>query len=45
MSLISPDGGILVDLVVPDAQRSEKMAEAINLPRLEITDYDLQKSL
>lgn len=42
MSLISPDGGILVDLVVPDAQRSEKMAEAINLPRLEITDYDLQ---
>ena len=42
MSLISPDGGTLADLVVPEAQRSEKMAEAINLPRLEITDYDLQ---
>ena len=42
MSLISPDGGMLVDLVVPDTQRSERMAETINLPRLEITDYDLQ---
>ena len=42
MSLISPDGGMLVDLVVPDTQRSERVAETINLPRLEITDYDLQ---
>ena len=31
MSLISPDGGTLADLVVPETQRSEKMAEAINL--------------
>jgi 3'-phosphoadenosine 5'-phosphosulfate synthase len=42
MSLIEPDGGVLVDLVVPEAQRSERGNEASKLASLTITEIDFQ---
>lgn len=42
MSLIAPDGGALVDLILPDNQRVKKRAEATDLPKLPVTDYDVQ---
>ena len=42
MALILPDGGELVDLIVPDPQRIDKNKTAQDLPYLDINDYDLQ---
>ncbi len=42
MSLILPDGGKLVDLIVPEAQRVNKTTTANGLPHLDINEYDLQ---
>ncbi|KAK9113226.1 hypothetical protein Scep_020745 [Stephania cephalantha] len=42
-SLIEPDGGALVDLVVPETQRPSKMAEAeATMPKLKISKVDLE---
>ncbi|KAK9136446.1 hypothetical protein Syun_015776 [Stephania yunnanensis] len=42
-SLIEPDGGGLVDLVVPETQRPSKMAEAeTTMPKLKISKVDLE---
>lgn len=40
--LISPDGGVLVDLIVPEKDRSAKNSEASGLPRINITRIDLE---
>ncbi|CAN8268708.1 unnamed protein product [Cochlearia groenlandica] len=40
--LISPDGGKLVDLVVSEPRRREKKREAEDLPRVELTQIDMQ---
>lgn len=41
-SLIDPDGGSLVDLVVPEAQRAVKASEAQSLPKVKLTKIDLE---
>ncbi|CAA7391336.1 unnamed protein product [Spirodela intermedia] len=41
-SLIEPDGGTLVDLVVPPAEREARRAEAAALPRVRIGEIDLE---
>lgn len=41
-SLIDPDGGPLVDLVVPENERELKRAEAESLPKLKLTQIDLE---
>ncbi|KAK9108736.1 hypothetical protein Sjap_016796 [Stephania japonica] len=41
-SLIEPDGGALVDLVVPETQRPSKAAEAEAMPKLKIGKVDLE---
>ncbi|XP_057476987.1 ATP sulfurylase 1, chloroplastic-like [Actinidia eriantha] len=40
--LIEPDGGKLVDLVVKDAERSEKRRQAQSLPGIGLTRVDLE---
>lgn len=40
--LIEPDGGKLVELVVPEPRRREKKHEAADLPRVKLTSIDLQ---
>ncbi|KAL6007275.1 Sigma1B-adaptin [Asimina triloba] len=40
--LIAPDGGKLVNLVVGEAQRKEKRREAAWIPRIEISEIDIQ---
>ena len=42
MALITPDGGELIDLIVPKEQGAEKRQEAIFLPQLTVTDYDIE---
>ena len=42
MSLIEPDGGELVNLVVPSERRDEKHAEAQSLAHLTVTELDVQ---
>ena len=42
MSLIAPDGGALVNSIVPDNLKADKRGEASSLPELTITDYDIQ---
>lgn len=41
-ALLQPDGGFLVDVVVPLAERPSKLAEAKLLPQLSITRIDLE---
>ncbi|XP_078448327.1 ATP sulfurylase 2-like isoform X2 [Wolffia australiana] len=41
-SLIEPDGGRLVDLVVPEAARAARRAEAEGLPKVPIGEVDLE---
>ncbi|XP_050364034.1 ATP sulfurylase 2 [Argentina anserina] len=41
-SLIDPDGGALVDLVVPESERGAKAAEAEALPKVKLTQIDLE---
>ncbi|KAF3530853.1 hypothetical protein DY000_02039247 [Brassica cretica] len=41
-ALIEPDGGKLVELVVPETRRREKKHEAADLPRVKLTAIDLQ---
>ncbi|KAL7244848.1 hypothetical protein ACSBR2_000241 [Camellia fascicularis] len=41
-SLIDPDGGSLVDLVVSESQRDLKTLEAESMPKLKITKIDLE---
>eukprot|EP00268_Persea_americana_P068433 TRINITY_DN9531_c0_g1_i1.p1 TRINITY_DN9531_c0_g1~~TRINITY_DN9531_c0_g1_i1.p1 ORF type:complete len:518 (-),score=97.94 TRINITY_DN9531_c0_g1_i1:418-1884(-) len=41
-SLIDPDGGSLVDLVVPAKERASKRAEAEALPKLRVGQIDLE---
>ncbi|KAJ0232715.1 ATP-sulfurylase 3 [Hirschfeldia incana] len=41
-ALIEPDGGKLVELVVPEPRRREKKHEAADLPRVKLTAVDLQ---
>lgn len=41
-SLIEPDGGALVDLVVPPEERAARKAEAARLPRVGIGAIDLE---
>ncbi|KFK23661.1 hypothetical protein AALP_AAs70636U000700 [Arabis alpina] len=41
-ALIEPDGGKLVELVVPEPKRREKKHEAADLPKVRLTTIDLQ---
>ncbi|XP_016453634.2 ATP sulfurylase 2 [Nicotiana tabacum] len=41
-SLIEPDGGSLVDLVVPENQRVAKIAEAETMAKVKLTKIDLE---
>ncbi|KAH6797800.1 Pseudouridine synthase/archaeosine transglycosylase-like family protein [Perilla frutescens var. hirtella] len=41
-SLIEPDGGALVDLVVPESQRAAKVAEAAALPKVKLSKIDVE---
>lgn len=41
-SLIDPDGGTLVDLVVPESERRSKAAEAEALPKVKLTRIDVE---
>lgn len=41
-SLIDPDGGSLVDLVVPEGHRALKISEAEAMPRVRLTRIDLE---
>ncbi|XP_010244083.1 PREDICTED: ATP sulfurylase 2-like [Nelumbo nucifera] len=41
-SLIDPDGGALVDLVVPESERASKRAEAELMPKVKLTKIDLE---
>lgn len=41
-ALIAPDGGRLVDLLVPPSQRLLKLAESVSLPHLPLSPIDLQ---
>ncbi|KAL3656051.1 AP-2 complex subunit sigma [Castilleja foliolosa] len=41
-SLIEPDGGSLVDLVVPENQRALKITEAQAMPKVKLTKIDLE---
>lgn len=41
-SLIDPDGGALVDLVVPESVRGAKIIEAETLPKVQLTRIDLE---
>ncbi|KAL3505384.1 hypothetical protein ACH5RR_035225 [Cinchona calisaya] len=41
-SLIEPDGGSLVDLVVPESQRAAKVSEAESMVKVKLTKIDLE---
>lgn len=41
-SLIDPDGGALVDLVVPESKKASKALEAESLPKVNLTKVDLE---
>ncbi|KAF5462107.1 hypothetical protein F2P56_018146 [Juglans regia] len=41
-SLIEPDGGALVDLVVPESERAKKTSEAEALPKVRLTKIDTE---
>ncbi|KAL5985931.1 AP-2 complex subunit sigma [Asimina triloba] len=41
-SLIDPDGGSIVDLVVPEKDRGLKKAEALSLPKVKLAKIDLE---
>jgi 3'-phosphoadenosine 5'-phosphosulfate synthase len=41
-SLIDPDGGSLVDLVVPERERVKKLSEAEALPKVRLTKIDIE---
>jgi len=41
-SLIDPDGGSLVDLVVPEKERDLKVSHAESLPKVKLTKIDLE---
>lgn len=41
-SLIEPDGGVLVNLVVPESSRAEKIKEAEALPKVQLSRIDLE---
>ncbi|CDP07415.1 unnamed protein product [Coffea canephora] len=41
-SLIDPDGGSLVDLVVPERQRAAKISEAESMPKVKLSKIDLE---
>ncbi|KAL4200138.1 hypothetical protein AMTRI_Chr03g54900 [Amborella trichopoda] len=40
--LIEPDGGQLVELLVPDSKRENKKREAMGLPKIKLSRIDLQ---
>lgn len=41
-SLIEPDGGVLVDLVVPESERETKTVEAQSMSKVRLTKIDLE---
>ncbi|XP_022134257.1 ATP sulfurylase 2 [Momordica charantia] len=41
-SLIDPDGGAVVDLVVPDGERAARVLEADPLPKVKLSKIDLE---
>ncbi|XP_050213018.1 ATP sulfurylase 2 [Mercurialis annua] len=41
-SLIDPDGGLLVDLVVPETERELKANEAASMPKVKLTKIDVE---
>lgn len=41
-SLIEPDGGALVDLVVPESERGAKTLEAESMPKVRLTKIDVE---
>lgn len=41
-SLIDPDGGVVVDLVVPESERASRVLEAEPLPKVKLTQIDLE---
>ncbi|KAJ4962964.1 hypothetical protein NE237_022903 [Protea cynaroides] len=41
-SLIDPDGGSLVDLVVPESERALKRGEAESMPKVKLTKIDIE---
>ncbi|XVF35978.1 hypothetical protein REPUB_Repub19eG0018600 [Reevesia pubescens] len=41
-SLIEPDGGVLVDLVVPESEREAKTVEAESMPKVRLTKIDVE---
>lgn len=41
-SLIEPDGGAVVELVVPESERASRVLEAEPLPKVKLTQIDLE---
>ncbi|KAL5778181.1 hypothetical protein ACOSP7_011107 [Xanthoceras sorbifolium] len=41
-SLIEPDGGVVVDLVVPESELGQKTVEAESMPSVKLTKIDLE---
>lgn len=41
-SLIDPDGGKLVELLVKESEKGSKLKEALNLPKIRLSMLDLQ---
>ncbi|KAE8712632.1 ATP sulfurylase 4 [Hibiscus syriacus] len=41
-SLIEPDGGFLIDLIVPESEREVKTVEAESLPKVRLTKIDVE---
>lgn len=41
-SLIDPDGGVVVDLVVPEVERASKTLEAESLPKVRLSKIDVE---
>ena len=44
-SLIEPDGGVLIDMVVPESERRAKAAEAESMPKVRLTKIDVEWSM
>lgn len=41
-SLIEPDGGAVVELIVPESERASRVLEAESLPKVKLTRIDLE---
>ncbi|KAJ7005528.1 hypothetical protein NC653_004986 [Populus alba x Populus x berolinensis] len=41
-SLIEPDGGVLVDVIVPESERGSKTLEAESMPKASLAKIDVE---